>query len=282
MVQPEDGEARPARRLALVVEYDGTAYAGFQFQASHPTVQGEIERALARFTGETVRIRAASRTDSGAHAKGQVIDFLTLSPYPVGYFPRALNFFLPEDIRVQAAYKMVPGFHSRKYASSRTYRYNILNQRWPSPLRRLTCHWVRDVLDVAKMASAAQSLVGSRDFRPLAVGYPSDRSTVRTVSRWDVWREDDTIVIECEANGFLRHQIRRANALLIEIGKGKWPEGMINDVLDGKLKGEMEWPTVPARGLCLMQVTYPNFWAQVRADGEHTSPPATPPVSPLA
>ena len=250
---------RPARRLALLLEYDGTRYMGFQFQSGQPTIQEEVERALARFTGDATRIRSASRTDSGAHARGQVVDFLTHSPYPVNLFPRALNFYLPPDIQVQDACEVVPEFHSRKHAISRTYRYYILNRWWPSPLRRYTCYWVKNSLEVARMATAARSLVGSHDFRPLTVAYPSGRSTVRTVNRWEVWREDDTVIIECEANGFLRHQIRRANAILIEIGKGRWPEGMLNDLLDGKLDSAWQWPSIPARGLCLMKVTYPNL-----------------------
>ena len=258
MSQPQ-AAAPPARRLALVVEYDGTGYAGFQLQAGQPTIQGELEQALARFTGVGVRVRAASRTDSGAHARGQVVDFLTYSAHPVAYFPRALNFYLPPEIQVQAAYEMAPEFHSRRSASSRTYRYYILNRCWPSPVRRHTHYWVKSWLDVARMAAAAQSLVGSHDFRPLAGAYPDGRSTVRSVSRWEVWREQDTVIIECEANGFLRHQIRRTNALLIEIGNGKWPLEMLYDALNGKLKDAIKWPTIPARGLILMKVTYPNF-----------------------
>jgi len=261
--------AQPAgRRLALVVEYDGTAYQGFQAQAGQPTIQGEMERALHRFTGEVIRIRGASRTDAGAHARGQVVDFLTCSGYPVGVFPRALNFYLPADIKVQAACEVPPEFHSRKNATSRIYRYYILNRPWPSPLRRHACHPVKEPLDEAKMATAARDLVGRHDFRSLATGYPANRSTVRTVYRWDVWREDDTVIVECEADGFLRHQIRRASALLIEIGKGRRPEGMIRDLLDGKLEGTVELPSVPGHGLCLMKVTYPSFCSQVRTDNE--------------
>ena len=268
MSQPWDAPEPESRRLALVLEYDGAEYAGFQLQAGQPTVQGEIERALFRFTREGVRIRAASRTDSGAHARGQVVDFLTRSRYPVDYFPRALNFYLPVDVKVQAAYQMVLSFHSRKDASNRTYRYSILNRLWPSPLVRRACHWVREPLDVAKMAGAAQSLVGTHDFRLLAAGYPSGQNTVRTVCRWDVWREEDAVIIECVADGFLRHQIRRANALLTQIGKGRWPQGMIRDALDGKLMEKVEWPSLPAHGLCLMKVTYPDFWSQVRTSNE--------------
>jgi tRNA pseudouridine38-40 synthase len=258
----------PARRLALVVEYDGTAYQGFQAQVGQPTIQGEIERALHRFTGEVIRIRGASRTDAGAHALGQVVDFLTYSAYPVDVFPRALNFYLPPDIKVQAACEVAPEFHSRKNATSRIYRYYILNRPWPSPLRRQACHRVAEPLDEAKMAAAARDLVGRHDFRPLATGYPANRSTVRTVYRWDVWREDDTVIVECEADGFLRHQIRRASALLIEIGKGRCPEGMIRDLLDGKVEGTVQLPSVPGYGLCLMKVTYPNSCSQVRTANE--------------
>ncbi|MFQ6027956.1 MAG: tRNA pseudouridine(38-40) synthase TruA, partial [Dehalococcoidia bacterium] len=109
-----------------MVEYDGSAYMGFQLQPNQPTVQGAIETALHRFTGESLRIRGASRTDSGAHAQGQVVDFLTESPHPAATFLRALNFYLPPDIRIQSAHVMTPDFHSRRSASSRVYRYQIL------------------------------------------------------------------------------------------------------------------------------------------------------------
>jgi tRNA pseudouridine38-40 synthase len=250
------------------VEYDGTRYQGFQLQSSQPTIQGEIEQALNRFTGEDIRIRAASRTDAGAHAQGQVVDFLTRARYPVGSFPRALNYYLPADIKIQAAYQVTPEFHSRRYASSRTYRYQILNRRWPSPLYRHTHCWIKESLSVEKMAAAAQGLVGSHDFRPLAAGHPEDKSAVRSVSRWEVWREGDRVIIESEANGFLRHQIRRANAILVEIGKGRWPEKIIEAALQGRLPGGVATPSLPARGLCLMKVTYPDFWSKVVASDE--------------
>ena len=246
------------RRLALVVEYEGTKLAGFQLQAGQTTVQGELEKALARFTGEAIRIRGASRTDSGAHAKGQVVDFTTASLHTVDRFQRALNYYLPEDIKVQEAYEAGPQFHSRRDALSRTYRYLIFNRPWPSPLGRNFSFWVREELDISRMATAAQNLVGWRDFRPMSRGYPQDRSAVRRVIRWDVWRERDQVIIECEANGFIRHQIRRSNALLIEIGKGRWPPSIVNDVMYDKLEGRVQWATAPARGLCLEKVTYTN------------------------
>ena len=253
----EDG--RPGtRRLALIVEYDGSNYAGFQLQVGQATIQGEIEKSLAKFTGESIRIRGASRTDSGAHAKGQVVDFLTRSAHPVDYFPRALNYYLPKDLQILKAYDVALDFNSRKDAIGRTYRYYILNRDWPSPLLRHTHLWVRGELQVSRMAVAAADLVGMHDFRVFTAGFPPERSAVRRVFRWDVWKEGETIIIEAEANGFLRHQIRKVNALLIDIGKGRLPEGTIDKTLRGDLPGAC--PSIPARGLCLIKVSYSGDW----------------------
>ena len=243
------GKPEDVRRLALVLEYDGAQYAGFQLQNGRPTIQGEIETALKRFTGESIRVRGASRTDAGAHAQGQVVDFLTRSPHPIDVFPRALNHYLPKDIQVQSVHHMAGGFHSRKHASARTYRYNVLNRPWPSPLARSRWFWLKGDLNVERMASAAQSLVGKHDFRPLAPGFPAEKSADRRVTRWDVWREDDAVIFECEANGFLKHQIRRTNGLLLEVGKGRWPASVVADVLTGKCEEEIVWSSIPAHGL---------------------------------
>ena len=252
----------------MIVEYDGTQYLGFQIQVEQPTIQGAIEQALTAFTREQIRIRGASRTDSGAHAMGQVVDFLTQTSYSVGKFPWALNYYLPPDIKVQAAFEVNPDFHSRKNAVSRIYRYSILNRTWQSPLGRDTQHWVREQLNMDTMSQAAQHLVGILDFRPLALGHPIEKSAVRQVMRWDVRREQETIIIECEATGFLKHQIRRANAILVEVGKGKWPASIVKDTLDNKLPEGLVWPSLPARGLCLMKVTYTDFWDKVKATDE--------------
>jgi tRNA pseudouridine38-40 synthase len=190
----------------------------------------------------------------------------------VDRFPRALNHYLPNDIEVQSAWEVSPEFHSRRDAVSRTYRYHILNRPWPSPLRRHTHYWVRNELQVAEMAAAARSLVGDHDFRWFAVGLPPDRSAIRRVHRWEVWREEDTVIIECEANGFLRHQIRRANALLLEIGKGRLPNSTVKNALDGTLPHGVECPQAPAHGLCLMKVTYRTPSRPAAAAGQSSSP----------
>ena len=254
-----------------MVEYDGSNYVGFQLQRDQPTIQGEIERSLAKFTGESIRVRGASRTDSGAHARGQVVDFLTRSAHPVERFPKALNYYLTDGIMVLTS-KWVPlSFHSRKNATSRIYRYHILNRASGSPLRRQTHFWVSQELQVCKMSAAARRLVGVHDFRALAAGHPPEKSAVRRVYRWDVWKEEDTIIIESEANGFLRRQIRKANALLIQVGKGRYPETIISDVLNGQLPEKGECPPVPAHGLCLMEVKYPTISYSNCGPGEDSS-----------
>ena len=250
------GEEQPWR-VALRVEYQGTHYNGFQLQLNQPTIQGALERALRRFTGECIRVRGASRTDSGAHAKGQVVDFLTTSRHPVSRFSAALNFFLPEGIRILDAVAVDEGFHSRRSALGRVYRYHILARPEPTALLRHTHYWVREPLGVGPMAEAASALVGTHDFRAIASGHPLDRSAVRTVRRWEVSRIGDEVVIECEANGFLKQQIRRANGILLYIGRGKQLVELMGNTLEAK-NNVARVPTLPARGLCLVEVKYPE------------------------
>ena len=260
------------RRFALVVEYEGTNYAGFQLQAAEPTIQGEIERALFRFTGERIRIRGASRTDSGAHALGQVVDFVSGSRHSAETFVRALNHYLPEDIRVVKCGEVGADFNSRRDAESRVYHYQIWNQESPPALYRKHSHWIREPLAIERMNQAAGDLVGVHDFRAFAPSHPRDRSSVRQVYRWEASAGKEiegTIVITCEANGFMQRQIRRTNAVLVEIGKGKLPTDAIATILASSGDGEQHhktlnsMPTLPARGLCLVEVKYRNLWSQV-------------------
>ena len=160
---------------------------------------------------------------------------------------------------------MAEDFHSRRSALGRVYRYRLLARPEPSALRRYTHLWVKEPLDVSRMHEAARSLLGIHDFRSIASRHPQDRSAVRTVRRWEVAASGDEVFIECEANGFLKQQIRKANAVLLEIGKGKQPVELMRKTLEGV--GEVPViPLLPARGLCLIEVKYP--------DGTFDSPPA--------
>ena len=251
---PPDG---PTRRIVLWLEYQGTHYHGFQLQLNQPTIQGALETALTRFTGERIRTRGASRTDAGAHALGQVVDFPTASRHPAERFPAALNYYLPDDIRVLRAIPVAGGFHSRRSAAARVYQYRILARPEPTALRRQTHLWVSQALDTHRMAQAAQALIGTHDFRPIAPSHPKDRSAARTVTQWQIRRESDTIIIQSEANGFLQHQIRKTNAILLEIAKGNQPVELMQQILAGAADPPAI-PPLPARGLCLIEVKYPE------------------------
>ena len=250
------------RRIALVVAYEGAQYAGFQLQASVPTIQGELEKAFNRLTGEHTRVRGASRTDSGAHAICQVVDLVTGSRHDTNVIVAAMNHYLPDDIRVITAGDAPEEFHARRSATRRDYRYSIVNRPVPSPLLRRTHHAEPTSLNLDAMQKAARSLLGIRDFRQLATAHPVGQNSVRQVFQWDVKRQSDdpdVIVIDCAANGFLRHQIRRANAVLVEIGKGRLPIHAMADTLAGRTQKLHRIATLPAKGLCLRSVHYPEF-----------------------
>lgn len=249
----------PVQRLALVVEYDGARYQGFQLQKEAPTVQGELENAIERFTGEKVRIKAASRTDTGSHARGQVIALDTTARHDTATWARALNALLPEDIAVRWAREAPAGFDPRRHASSRVYTYTILNAPARSPLLRRTAHWVRSPLDAAAMAEAADALVGVHDFAAFTLKEARKKATVRRADRWDVRRDGRLVVVEAEANAFLMHQVRRTVGVLVEIGLGKMSKEELKDLVDGRAQGPAG-PLLPACGLCLERVNYPNLW----------------------
>ncbi len=245
-----------------MVAYDGTDYAGFQAQSGVPTIQEELETAIAKLTGAFSRIRGASRTDAGAHACGQVVDFTTESDLALSVYTPALNHHLPEAVRVLLAVDAPLEFHSRYDASQREYRYSILNRRVASPLLRRTHHLETEPLELERIQKAATSLLGTRDFRRISATYPVEHSTVRRVLKWEANRHPsipDVITIDCAANGFLRHQIRRANATLLEIGKGKLPIHAMAEILSAGQANHRQIRTLPAKGLCLKSVHYPSY-----------------------
>ncbi|MCE2465075.1 MAG: tRNA pseudouridine(38-40) synthase TruA [Dehalococcoidia bacterium] len=245
-----------ARRIALLVEYEGTRYNGFQLQASAPTIQGELEKALKALTRENIRVRGASRTDAGAHASGQVVDFATCASYPVDVFVKALNWHLPEDIKIRGGRETPFSFHARKSAVARMYRYSLLNSPWPSPLLRNTTCWVRYPLNIADMQLAASSLIGEHDFSAFTTTLLAGRSPVRRIGSWTVGKEGELVHIDAEANGFLPYQIRRTNGLLTDIGLGKAPIDSVKAALNGQAKTMEQRSSLPAKGLCLMHVKY--------------------------
>lgn len=245
-----------ASRVALVTEYDGTNYNGFQFQKNAPSIQEKLEQAIFNFTKEEVRIRGASRTDRGVHAKGQVVDFLTGASYSPEIWTRALNYYLPNDIKVKSSYAVDLAFHSRKDALSRTYVYTILNDSTPSPLLRCQSGWVRYELNIDAMREGCRALVGTHDVSQFSVRLPNGKSTVRSIKKWDVKRVGNLVYIESQATGFLQHQILKTNGLLVRIGKELESTTVVDEILRGSIIKLPKWGPLKAQGLCLQSVEY--------------------------
>ena len=246
------------RRIALVLEYDGTAFAGSQWQPGARTVQGELETALARFLGEPTRAAFAGRTDTGVHALGQVAAFSTERPYPVATAQRALNALLPDDLAVTRAVEAPLDFDPRRQARRRWYRYTIANAPARSPLRRRTSWPLREPLDVAAMGRALAALVGEHDLASFGAALLAGRSSIRRVFHADVRQEGTLVEVDIEATAFLPHQVRRTVGALAEIGGGRLPEGCFADWLARPQPGRAG-PTAPPQGLCLMRVTYEHL-----------------------
>jgi tRNA pseudouridine38-40 synthase len=247
-----------AMRIALVVEYDGTNYYGSQLQANRTTIQAEIEKALENLTGEKVHITAASRTDTGVHARGQLISFKTTKTLPLEAFIHGLNHHLPDDIAVRSACRTALAFNPRRMAISRVYTYSILNSITRSPLTTRFAHRVAGNLDSEIMNYACQSLVGIHDFASFAsdIGDKLEKSTIRNVYRADVIRKGEMIIFTIVANAFLRHQIRNTAGALVQVGLGKISTTEFAHLLVVKQPG-LAGPALPACGLCLEQVNYP-------------------------
>lgn len=249
-------------KIVLIIEYDGVRYHGFQLQVNQSTIQGKMEKAIWELTGEKCRVRAASRTDAGVHAKGQVVEFKTWSSISLQKFTTGLNYYLPKDIAVKAAYKVDDSFNVRRDAISREYNYYILNRPTRSPLRAGFCYLVSGDLDVEMMNQACQALVGEHDFASFVTSVGSEvNNTWRTVYKAEMGKANELTIFNMVANSFLIHQVRNTIGALIRVGLGKMTTGDFRSIMYDRIPGSA-WPTAPACGLCLMQVNYsgPSEW----------------------
>jgi tRNA pseudouridine38-40 synthase len=249
----------PTYRLTLA--YDGTDFAGWQAQAEGRgrTVQGTLEEALARLTGgERVAVAGAGRTDAGVHALGQVASFTLGSAWNPADLLRAINAVLPEDVRALEASSCLEGFHARRSATGKLYRYVLDTGPVQLPIRRRFAGHVPWSLDEDAVHAAAALFLGEHDFASLASAGGSVKTTVRTVTRSEVTRDDDaagTWIYEVEAGGFLRKMVRSMMGAIVEAGRGSWTVEALQEALDAR--DRREWPApAAARGLTLVRVSY--------------------------
>ena len=243
------------RRIHLIVEYDGTNYAGWQRQSNAMTVQEKLERAVKRLTGEDVCVSGASRTDAGVHALGQSAHFDTQSRIPADKFSFALNTMLPPDIRVVRSEEVAADFHSRFSGRGKRYRYLIHAAPHAGALNRLTHAHVIYPLDVKKMRAEAESLVGTHDFGAFAASGSVVKDTVRTIWRADVEQRGSEICLIVEGNGFLYNMVRIIAGTLIGVGSGKLAPGAIARAIESGSRLDLGI-TAPAHALTLMEVFY--------------------------
>lgn len=243
------------RRLALLIEYDGTPYAGSQLQANGPTVQNELEQAIAKMTNAFARVALAGRTDAGVHALGQVACFDTEAPYTCEAFVGGVNVRLPRTIGVRAARDVDGDFDPRRRAVSRRYRYSIVSSPVRAPLHHDRAWRVGSRLDLARMREAAQRLLGEQDFAAFASPEASKGSTRRQIDDVQIHGRGRELSIEVEANAFLMHQMRRTAAALVDVGTGRLSVAGFERHLRQARPGSYE-RTAPPCGLCLLRVTY--------------------------
>jgi tRNA pseudouridine38-40 synthase len=246
------------RVMRAVIEYDGTAFAGSQYQPNARTVQGELEAALNRLTGERIRVRFAGRTDAGVHATGQVVAF-SLPSEPSGaavdrgQLRRRLNAILPPDLAVRSLRPAATGFDPRRDASWRVYRYRIRMAADRRPAERHRTLEIDERLDVAAMRAAAASLLGEKDFA--ALGRDAHGRTVRRLREVRIVQRGTSLEVSVTANAFLRRMVRSVVALLMEVGRGRLTTEGVDRVLAVSGRA-LHGRAAPAKGLTLERVVY--------------------------
>ncbi len=243
-------------RYRLTVEYDGAGHVGWQRQKNGPSVQAALEAAIHAFCAEHAIVHGAGRTDAGVHARGQVCHVDLVREVAGNTLRDALNAHLrPKPIVVIAAGAAPPAFHARFSATARCYRYRILNRRAPPALERGRVWWIAPPLDRAAMTAAAAHLVGRRDFTSFRASQCQAPSPVRTLDRLDISAAGEEIIVTAQARSFLHNQVRIMVGTLARVGLGKTAPAAIAAMLSARDRAAAG-PTAPARGLCLMAVSY--------------------------
>ncbi|WP_103110169.1 tRNA pseudouridine(38-40) synthase TruA [Brevibacillus reuszeri] len=243
------------RRLRCIVGYDGTDYSGFQVQPDQTTIQGEIEAALERITGEEIQIHGSGRTDAGVHARGQVIHFDTKSHIPMDKWRFVLNNQLPDAIVIRSVEEAPESFHARFDVQVKEYRYCIDNGPVADVFRHRYADHIRFPLDVEAMQQAARHLVGEHDFTSFCSAKTFVEDKVRTVYGLTVERRGDEVWVTCRGNGFLYNMVRIIVGTLVEVGQGKRTADELADIL-AACDRERAGKTAPAKGLTMWEVVY--------------------------
>ena len=244
-------------RIAIGIEYDGTAYNGWQRQRTGSGVQELIEKALSGVADETIKVTCAGRTDSGVHATGQVAHFDSQNKRSDRGWLLGANSSLPDDVAVTWARHVDEGFHARFSATSRSYRYLILNRPVRSALDRNRAWWVQLPLDVSLMNAAAQALVGKHDFSAFRAAACQASTPNREIMSIAIERDGDWLTVDLTANAFLQRMVRNITGTLVTVGLGEKPPQWLAEVLESKDR-KRGGVAAPPHGLTLVRAQYPE------------------------
>ncbi|MGQ0523658.1 MAG: tRNA pseudouridine(38-40) synthase TruA [Betaproteobacteria bacterium] len=263
--------AKPGvQRVVLGLEYDGSAFCGWQTQPQRCAVQDKLEAALAQLAGDPIATVCAGRTDSGVHALAQVVHFDTAVQRPLSAWVRGSNALLPPHVAVTWARVVAADFHARYSARERSYRYLLLNRAVRPAADQGRVGWVHLTLDEARMRNAAGMLIGEHDFSAFRSSECQARSPVRDLRRLDIERRGDYLLIDFAANAYLHHMVRNIVGALVYVGSGKRPPEWIEEVLRSRDRARAA-PTFDAAGLYLARVVYDDVWGLPAAS--RTLPP---------
>lgn len=243
-------------RIAVGIEYDGSAYSGWQLQGHAPSVQHVVEQALGRVADEPVRVHAAGRTDAGVHARCLVAHFDTAATRSPRAWLLGANSHLPRDVALRWSQPVPDHFHARYTATARTYRYCILNRSSRTALAASRASFIHRPLDVEPMRAASDALIGEHDFSAFRAVECQARSPVRRMHGIVLERRGEFIVAELTANAFLHHMVRNIMGTLIEVGQGRLAPEAVRPLLEGRDRTAAP-ATAPADGLYLWRVHYP-------------------------
>lgn len=248
-------EVRGMRNYKLIIQYDGSRYAGWQKQPDKTTIQGKLESVLSLMCREEVEVIGAGRTDGGVHAKGMAANARLKTDFTPEEIRSYLNWYLPEDIAVTEVREASPRFHARYNAIGKTYCYTCFDGDVKPVFDRRYCTYLEEKPDVELMRRAAEILKGTHDFRNFCVNPKLKKSTVRYVDRIELTREGDYLRFTFHGNGFLQNMVRIMVGTLLEVGYGRMTADQVAAVLESPDR-QKAGPTAPAQGLCLMSVDY--------------------------
>jgi tRNA pseudouridine38-40 synthase len=246
-------------RIALSIEYDGSAFCGWQTQPSGCAVQDAVDAALGHIAAEPIRSQCAGRTDAGVHALGQVIHFDTDAVRPETAWVRGVNTYLPDSIAVHWARMVSEAFHARSKAVGRHYTYLLLNRRQRPGVYARHIGWYHRPLDAEAMADAAQMLLGVHDFSAFRAAECQALSPVKHMRRAAIYRSGELVVFEFSADAFLHHMVRNLVGCLVKVGDGSRTREWLAEVLRGRDR-RLAAPTFSAHGLYLAAVEYDPAW----------------------